>query len=812
MGDISASGSGSTGSPRLRLQLFARFELCALPSGERVAISGKRERVLLAFLAARPGGRAPRRKLTTLLWGEGSDESSLDNLRVCVWSLRKALGDVQHQIVASDGEDIVLDLRSVEVDVLEFLRLASAADLEQLDEAAKLYAGEFLEQLDIDSEEFESWRRETATRFQNHALDVLERLMTNLTASGQTGRAIEAGLQILRLEPLHEAAVRRLMLLYAETGRRGAATELYRSLAESLRSELNAQPEPETRALFAEIARGIQKDAVSADPAVAAPAQSRGVSGHVASAETRLVFGPAQEGSRQERRRMLRLWAPLGAVAAVLILAAALVSYSRLQDAPVRTSPNVIAIAVLPFTNMSGDASQDFFSQGMTEDITSALAKIPDLRVVARSSAFQFKGQSQDIRAVGEALGATHLLEGSVRKEGQRLRISAQLIKADDGTHLWADTYDRQVSDVFAIQEEIAEAIAGALRARFGLKPGERLVSNRGIDPDSYQQFLRARPLMRLRVDGVHEAVKILEPVVDRNPDYAPALALLSVSHAYIDSEAALQRLPQAEAEARRAIQSDPNLADAHFALARVLRLQGRLVEADDLFLKALALDPSNADVLDLYMLHLSNVGRLKEALAIGEQLRKLEPYVPAFNADIGQILWLNGQTDAAIQTLTPLNGFGTVRATLAMIYASLGRYDDSVEMLESQASFAAIPQELRVARHQAAAILRTAPKTADAPQSLPRLTFDFSHLDFVYLYVGAPERALETYEDTIKWGQAGGQGGTFAFLWHPSYAPVRKTERFKAFVRDAGMVDYWRAKGWPEFCHPTTGENFACD
>ncbi len=195
------------------------------------------------------------------------------------------------------------------------------------------------------------------------------------------------------------------------------------------------------------------------------------------------------------------------------------------------------------------------------------------------------------------------------------------------------------------------------------MKPGERLVSSRGIDPDSYQQFLRARPLMRARIDGVQEAVKILEPVVARNPDYAPALALLSVSHAYINSldpkTEIREILPKAEAEARRAIQSDPNLADAYWALARVQRLRGKLVEADDLFLKALALDPSNPDALDLYMLHLSNVGRLKEALALAKQLRRLEPYVPGFNSDVGQILWENGQTDAAIETSKPFIGFG---------------------------------------------------------------------------------------------------------------------------------------------------------
>src|SRR4029077_2746295 len=108
-----------------------------------------------------------------------------------------------------------------------------------------------------------------------------------------------------------------------------------------------------------------------------------------------------------------------------------------------------ISLAVLPFTNLSGDSSQEFFSDGMTEEITTALAKVPDLRVVGRTSAFQYKGQNQDLRAIGQSLNATHLIEGSVRKAGNRLRITAQLIKADDGTHIWADDYDRELTDVF---------------------------------------------------------------------------------------------------------------------------------------------------------------------------------------------------------------------------------------------------------------------------------------------------------------------------------------------------------------------------
>jgi TolB-like protein len=198
-------------------------------------------------------------------------------------------------------------------------------------------------------------------------------------------------------------------------------------------------------------------------------------------------------------------WALIGALLVVI----ALVSYQQLSPsrtvitaerpqegveaarAASATEAGAISLAVLPFANLSGDASQEFFSDGMTEEITSVLAKIPDLLVVGRTSAFQFKGQNQDLRAIGQALSATHLLEGSVRKEGNRLRITAQLIQAESGVHVWTESYDRELTGVFAIQEDIAAAIAGALKMPLGLAPGQTLVSLRPKDEETYELFLR---------------------------------------------------------------------------------------------------------------------------------------------------------------------------------------------------------------------------------------------------------------------------------------------------------------------------------
>jgi adenylate cyclase len=158
-------------------------------------------------------------------------------------------------------------------------------------------------------------------------------------------------------------------------------------------------------------------------------------------------------------------------------------------------SPAGVSVAVLPFANVSADPEQEFFSDGITDEISGALAKIPDLRVVARTSAFQYKTRNTDIRSIGQALNATHLIEGSVRRAGGRVRIGVQLILAESGLQLWSENYDRELTDIFAIQEDIARAITTSLRMPLGLKPGDNLVNNRSIDPESYQQYLRGRAL-----------------------------------------------------------------------------------------------------------------------------------------------------------------------------------------------------------------------------------------------------------------------------------------------------------------------------
>jgi adenylate cyclase len=791
------------------------FELSSLPGGERLTSLGKRERVLLAYLALSQKGNEQRQKLTTLLWGDAADATTLENLRNCLWALRKSLGDSQHRVIGSDGEDIVLDATVFEVDVLSFRRFAARSDRADLEAAAKLYSGALLEGLDIESEEFESWRRTERERCRDQAVDVLNRLMAQLSESGETERAIETGERLLRLEPLHEAAVRRLMRLYVGTDRRPAAIQLYRTLADALRSELNAQPEAETRAVLAEISRGGEEQTHA--PAAAdtkSLAHASDSSGEPPPQLAAVIRAPRQAKWSKPT------WIVAGGLAAAIGLFL-LLQFDRSSDSSIAqqqtgvdaakvaasSAASAVSLAVLPFVNLSGDPNQEFFSDGITEEITTTLAKVPGLRVVGRTSANQFKDEKRDLRAIGQAIAATRLIEGSVRKTGDRLRISVQLINANDGTQLWSETYDRLLTDIFVVQEDIARSIATSLRVPLGLAAGQQLVANRSIDPESYQQYLRARQLVRARTAGAADAVKILEPLVARNPDFAPAWVQLAQAYGatvvragYNASAEEFRRITadynlKRTAAAKRAAELDPNSAEAYWAQAAAQTGSAGLQSTEELLSKAFALDPNNPDVLNAYSNLLLRVGRLKEALRIKQQVVALEPFVPVYTGNLGEALWLNGQNEAALAVLKSGPRGNNRAAELARVYASMGRYSEAADsVLELPAGV--YPPELVA---EASRLLRMAPTTVVSPETLPRL----AALGFIYPYIGAPVRVLEFYEegyDDIK------------SLWHSSFAPIRKTERFKAILRNAGLAEYWRARGWPAFCRPVGADDFECE
>ena len=301
-------------------------------------------------------------------------------------------------------------------------------------------------------------------------------------------------------------------------------------------------------------------------------------------------------------RRRWKILVPLGVLAAVLAVAAVFwLGRGGRGLAGTAAQPGTPSIAVLPFVNISSDKEQEYFSDGLSEELLNHLAKIPGLRVAARTSSSQFKGKNEDLRTVGEKLNVGAILEGSVRKQGSRVRITAQLIKIGDGFHLWSETYDRELKDVFAVQDEIARSVAGSLKVT--LLGGKTAVPPaQGTNAEAYNAYLQGRYFVERRSkENLEKAIGYYEQAIKLDSGYAPAWSGLAgasskqAGRGYLPVEEGYRKAREA---AERALALDANLAVAHAAVGWIkMGHDWDWAGADASYQRALALEPGNAEL-----------------------------------------------------------------------------------------------------------------------------------------------------------------------------------------------------------------------
>jgi TolB-like protein/DNA-binding winged helix-turn-helix (wHTH) protein/lipoprotein NlpI len=343
-----------------------------------------------------------------------------------------------------------------------------------------------------------------------------------------------------------------------------------------------------------------------------------------------------------------------------VVVATAMASHFWFARSRATLSPsNTNSIAVLPFADMSPAKDQEYFSDGLAEQLIHELAKVSRLKVVGRSSAFQFRGKNEDLREVGRKLGVANILEGSVRREGNHVRITADLIKADDGFQLWSQTYDREINDIFAVQEEIARAATGALQAKLLNANGPAIsVSLRNTSPEAYQAYLQGQYFngRGLEKADLATALNYANQAIQLDKNYAPAWALRSyvlnwmAGYDLMDQRQGYRR---ARADAQQAIALDPNLAAGYLALGWVQMKQDWDWKSTEASLnKAAELEPGSLDVLryraDLYQ----TLGRLDEAIDLQKQVVVLDPLRPRSYATLGNMLFEMERYEEAQATL----------------------------------------------------------------------------------------------------------------------------------------------------------------
>jgi TolB-like protein/Tfp pilus assembly protein PilF len=450
------------------------------------------------------------------------------------------------------------------------------------------------------------------------------------------------------------------------------------------------------------------------------------------------------------------------------------------------------SIAVLPFINMSDDASNEFFSDGITEELLNLLAKIPDLKVTSRSSVFSFKGQNPDIPTVAKKLNVAHVLEGSVRKAGNRVRITAQLIKADTDVHIWSETYDRELNDVFAIQDEISREVVNALQIKL-LGEAPRVIST---DTEAYTLYLRGKYLeAQDNRESWEAAESTFRAAIEIDPEYAPAWSGLSVAlgslanFGYIDLHEGMEAARQASVHA---LELDDSLAEAWASLAHIQQaFDWNWSRAEGSVRTALQYGPRNVIALEAAATILRGLGRFDEATHYAQQSVELDPL--------------------SISSLR----------TLAITYWASGRYPDAQEVLQQILEL--YPEQVSVKAFLAAqSLLQEKPEEAllyllnDSDNIWQRLVstmvlYTLDHQDEsnrklqqliendndvwafqigeIHAWRGNPDAAFEALERAYE----NKDGGFTQVLYSPYLVTLHDDPRWERILDKVGLLKYWQ-------------------
>jgi len=360
-----------------------------------------------------------------------------------------------------------------------------------------------------------------------------------------------------------------------------------------------------------------------------------------------------------------------------------------------KDSPDLPSIAVLPFVEMSRNPENEYFSDGLAEELINALTHVDGLRVTSRTSAFQFKGQVRDIRTIGRELNVGTILEGSIRRAGNRLRITAQLINVSDGYHLWSERYDREMEDVFEIQDEIASTIVDKLRVKLVGDSKKPLVNRYTENIDAYNLYLQGRYYWNRRtVDGLKKANEFFRKAIETDGNYALAYAGLADSYAFrawYSGASPKESLEPAKAAAVKALEIDAELAEAHASLAIISTYEWDFQSAEKEAKLAIDLNPRYVLAYNFNAVNLAALGRLREAIQQIERAVQLDPHSAPHNSIAGWMFHFAGQYDRAIEqgqrsvALEP--HFAPGHHRLGMAYEQKSMYDQAVEELQQAAT-----------------------------------------------------------------------------------------------------------------------------
>jgi TolB-like protein/Flp pilus assembly protein TadD len=475
----------------------------------------------------------------------------------------------------------------------------------------------------------------------------------------------------------------------------------------------------------------------------------------------------------------------------------------RDRAGPVASAPvDHKSVAVLAFANLSSDKEQEFFSDGISEELLNVLAKVPGLKVTARTSSFHFKGKDTPIPEIARQLGVAYVVEGSVRKAGDKVRITAQLIKAADGFHVWSDTFTRDLEDIFAVQDEIAGLIAQNLSLKFGTSSVRKVAP---VNPQAFELYVQARQAWSLRTpEGFARAEQMLNRAMELAPDFVRArAALIDVVQMRRLRERKVGAFGQRHfpeiahrlEQVRGVLAIDPDLAEAYSTLGQTLDSQWQREEAGRAYRRATELNPNYATGRHWYGMHLAELGRMDEALAELKAACDIDPFSFIILDNYGWLLNLAGRNREAVQMLdraAALNpGFDQTARAKATALAALGRTAEAQAIARQLRNF---QRELDVWTLVLVGLHDEARTLLDRME--PR---DVTNRFQALLAAGQREAALAALADP----SGASKGDSIDTLFQPIYDPVRTDPRFIEYLSTLGLAEaHTRAQAWRK-AHP---------
>ena len=616
----------------LKLNVLGKFE-ARLPSSVVISLPTRKSEALLTYLAMSPGERHTRDQLAGLFWSDRGEDQSRNSLRQSLSAIKKSLGSIDPSPLVIEHNEVSIVPNVIDVDALEMAQLIDDNSPQSVVRAAGLYKGEFLEGLVIRDPVAEQWLANERGQYHLMSVVALENLLAHQIATGEMRHATETGEKLVNLDPLRESAWRQLMQAYAVMGERNHALMAYKRCASILRKNLDIEPSQETTEIHVAIREGhIDAAPVSMSPEV-------GTS----------------------------------------------LNQSPLHSEGISSATGKPSVVVVPLTSIGAESRDDYFADGLTEDIIANLSRYRELFVIDHHSAFEYRDGKTDISKIAHELGVEYVVRGSIRHSGNQIRISGQLIEAATGKTIWAEHMDRKFDDLFNLEDEVAAKIASSLVSHIEDESRVRAARKHPDNMTAFDYVIRARQNAdsydpELNASGR----RLLERAIELDPEYAAAYACLASSWCVeVDAPWCTSRqeaLERAIDCARKAVDLDGFDSNAHVAMGTAYLYQKKFDLAEVHLNRAIECNPNEYGAFCVKSWLLALSGRASEVMICGTTALRLNPLAP--DDCLMAIItahYIEGQYDAALEMLDRIQHTNEYsEAWKAACFAQLGHDDEA--------------------------------------------------------------------------------------------------------------------------------------